>query len=62
MPMRFQSLDLNMGDNYVDKHRDKYLTAKISVIVQASLIKDNVLAIMKAIQLSDMGIRAFLLP
>ena len=21
MPMRFQSLDLNMGDNYVDKHR-----------------------------------------
>ena len=20
--MRFQSLDLNMGDNYVDKHRD----------------------------------------
>ncbi len=22
MPMRFQSLDLNMGDNYVDKHRN----------------------------------------
>ena len=21
MPMRFQSLDLNMGDNYVDKYR-----------------------------------------
>ena len=25
MPMRFQSLDLNMGDNYVDKHRFYHL-------------------------------------
>ena len=24
--MRFQSLDLNMGDNYVDKHRDTQLS------------------------------------
>ena len=33
MPMRFQSLDLNMGDNYVDKHR---LISSIDSIVQSS--------------------------
>ena len=25
MPMRFQSLDLNKGDNYVDKHRPEQI-------------------------------------
>jgi hypothetical protein len=32
MPMRFQSLDLNMGDNYVDKHRQAYTLIKVGVL------------------------------
>ena len=30
--MRFQSLDLNMGDNYVDKHRKGLTDSQINKI------------------------------
>ena len=33
MPMRFQSLDLNMGDNYVDKHRNRQKTIGNTIIL-----------------------------
>ena len=37
MPMRFQSLDLNMGDNYVDKHRKSKKAAIIELVDRAML-------------------------
>ena len=33
MPMRFQSLDLNMGDNYVDKHRLPLSCYRVALLI-----------------------------
>ena len=37
MPMRFQSLDLNMGDNYVDKYR--IMITPLSTLYNSLILK-----------------------